>query len=70
MRIEVCPEEEAALHIPTEVLLRLAAALTAFLLVCEQIKYAFSSGPLHMLFLPCLRYSHPSLHSSLCSNVT
>lgn len=38
----------------TKVLLRLVAALQIFLFVHEQIKYAFATGPLHMLFLPSL----------------
>lgn len=33
----------------TEVLLRLVAALQTFLLVHEQVRYAFATGPLHML---------------------
>lgn len=34
----------------TKVLLRLVTALQTFLLMHEQVKYAFATEPLHMLF--------------------
>ena len=53
MRMDVCPEEEAAsVHLHRGAF-KAGDDLFAFLLVCEQIKNASASGVLHMLFLPC-----------------
>ena len=53
VRMDVCPEEEAAsVHLHRGAF-KAGDDLYAFLLVCEQIKNASASGLLHMLFLPC-----------------
>ena len=69
VRIDVCPEEEAAsVHLHRGAF-KAVDDLYAFLLVCEQIKNASASGLLHMLFLSCPD-TLISLYSGLCSKVT
>ena len=69
VRMDVCPEEEAAsVHLHRGAF-KAGDHLYAFLLVCEWIRNASASGLLQMLFFPCPDILI-SLYSGLCSKVT